>query len=512
MITGIDRIPGRLGRVAIVEQSGFHGYLDPHPSSGEGAAGLVGGAAWLSSEIRSQRESNGDLLLMSGGDLFTGPDLSMKFDGRPVVEVMNHDGYDLWTLGNHDFDKGQQVLAELIDQARFPALAANLQDESGQPIWETDQPLHKVRPYCLKELGGARAAVVGLMKPDSAALIHPDYVKGLRFEDEESTLRKVIPELMRSHRPDCVVLHYQYLHKSPELCRLIRELAQQEVGYAPYVVAIGGHGYEEYQEPVERNGSLAVQSTDRGSSLNFLQLHFDPKERRVVGYEHRYLPIVPEALQPDQEVLQLLDGYRERLEQMGHDVVLASARGDFPRCKTTDSPVGNLITDGLREATGADIAFLAGGTVKAPIARGPVSRSTLREVLPFEDRAVTMTLLGSQVRQALEESLEPAIGAGKVLQMSGLFVTYDPEARTGGRVREVRLANGKLLDDDASYRVTVDDFLAEGGDGYTVFTGGRDCVEDDLVRRLVARGLQRRRILVPVREGTRLRALPSSVS
>ncbi len=498
-VEGVD-----VAHVNILEQSGFHGYLEPHHEPGEFGDGPVGGAAWHSTEIRAQRKELGELLLLSGGDIFTGPELAMRFDGKPVIDVMNHDHYDSWTLGNHDLDKGQKALAELIRRAEFPVLAANLELADGTPVWETDHILHDVKPFIVKEIGGAKVGVIGLMKPDTAQLSRPDNVAGLKFSDAKETLQKVVPVLIEQEHPDVVVLHYQYLHEASQLCPLIRSLSLETAGYAPYVVAVGGHGYHEGEIQKQGDGWMAVESTDRGVSLNLLQLQLDKVSHKLVGYEHDYLPVLPDETLPDPEIIDILDKYREQLADEREDYTLGVARGDFPRRKDTDGPAGSLVTDAMRVKTGADIAFLAGGTIKSSLYRGPIAMSTLEEVLPFDDKIVTVTLKGRDILKALEESVDPAYGSGKVLQMSGLKVYYDPDLPAGHRVMKVLLEGDKPLELDKDYRVSIDDFLYAGGDGYTIFKVGSKAEVGGLVRELVAQYVQDKVVITPVPAGSRL--------
>lgn len=475
-------------RIPILELDGFHGHLldrvDPTSPSSK-----VGGAARISAEIRDRRDEVGDVLLLSGGDFFQGPPISTVFAGEPVIRVMNHDRFDAMTLGNHDFDQGVPVLADRVSEAHFPILAANLMDErTGRHVSEGDHPLARVKPYAVKELHGARVAVIGMMKPDTPQWTHPDNVRGLQFEPPSRTLQRLVPEIMHLEKPDVVVLHYPLLHHAPDLAREIQQAAREATGQAPFVLVVGGHNYPEYASPRQDSGTMILEGTDRGAHVNSLDLRFDPRARRVVGFQHERVAITQDT-PSDPHVQDLVDRYKERLGGfLDRQVVLATS--PLTRERHVDSPLGNVVTDVMRQLTGADIAFLASGTLKSDLPAGVLSVGDLMGALPFDNRIVLYEMTGTQVRQALEESASRR-GGNKILQMSGLRMIYDPEAPIGQRVLQAQFDDGSPLVDGDTYRVAADDFLQVGGDNYGVFGQAQASPPGAKVRDLVIEELSR---------------------
>lgn len=490
-------------RIPIMELDGFHGHLLPHVDPD--TPGTVGGAARISGEIRRKRDEDGEILLLSGGDFFQGPPISTAFDGQPVVQVMNVDRFDAMTLGNHDFDKGIQVLAERVRDAEFPILGANLLDlRTGAHVSQGRNALSGVREYALKTMKGAKLAVVGLLKQDTPHWTHPDNVKGYAFEDPAKTLDRLVPELMNRENPDILVIHYPLLQHAPELARRAQEAARTATGHAPFVLVVGGHNYEQYARPVRDGDTMILEGTDRGAHLNEIDLRYDPRTRRVVGHEHDRIAITDDT-PADPTVKDLVDRYQVRLDEVFEKPVV-KALTSLTRERHVDSPLGNLVTDIMRQRSGSDIAFLASGSLKAELPRGILKIKDFVGALPFDNRIVLYDMTGAQIKRVLEESASRK-GGDKILQMSGLQMMYDPAAPVGQRVVAARFHDDRLIQDDRTYRVAADDFLQAGGDNYTVFAEAPSSAKGAKIRDLVVEELSRRGT-VAARGQTRVMLVP----
>ena len=470
---------------------GFHGHLLDHfdPQKPDVA---VGGAALISSEISRKRAEVGEMLLLSGGDFFQGPPIATRFDGEPVIKYMNRDKFDAMTLGNHDFDKGQGILSQRIGQARFPVLAANLLDsQTGKHVSESAaHALGGVKEYFIKKIGPCTVAVIGLMKADSCKTTHPDNVDGLRFEEPSETLTRLMPQLCEKENPDVIVLQYQLLREGgTDLVAQAAELAEDASGRPIPVILMGGHSYHDFQEPRVGNNTLMLQSGDRGEELSELDLKLAPGTAQVVGFEHRRVPINSATLQPDPAVAAMIKSYADKLDAHLTEVV-AQNEAPLTRDKSVDSPLGNLVTDIMRESTGSDVAVMPGGSLKDDIEAGPVDVNEVYSAFPFESHVVKVELSGSTIKQLMEESV--GLVAKKVLQVSGLQVTFDPEKPVGERILEIKTQDGKPLKADQMYQVAADDFLIAGGDNYTavrnVPSKRGERVQDLLVAQLRNRG------------------------
>lgn len=476
--------------VPVLELSGFHGYMEPFVSPEDSRNGRVGGAERLATVIDRETHRSPDALLLSGGDFFQGPAISTAFDGKPVVEFMNYEGFDAMTLGNHDFDHGVNALADRLKDARFAVLGANLCDgRTGQPVWETDNPLHMVRPYQIFTAGDRRVAVVGLMKPETAVLTGWTNTKGCSWKSIPDTLRALLPQLVSKEHPDVVILHCQQIHESRAILRQAREIVAEAAGdQAPLLVFMGGHGHKDFTAPVTTPDGLIVQSSDRGAALNVTRLSMAAHAPRLLGVEHAYVPVEEGAVQPDPGVTAILRKYRAQLDR-GLNHVAGESRTDLTRSKRQDGALGNLVTEALREAGGAQVAFVTGGSLKSDVMAGPVTLSQLQEAMPFENALTVIRMRGDQLLAVLQKSASRPTG-DKVLQMAGARMVYDGTRPPGQRLLSAEV-NGQKIDPNASYRVAIDNFLASGGDFFDEFTTCPHLSEGGRVRDIVADYLRR---------------------
>ena len=140
-----------------------------------------------------------------------------------------------------------------------------------------------------------------------------------------------------------------------------------------------------------------------------------------------------------------------------------------------ESTLGNFVTDAIRAASGVDVAMQNSGGLRADLAEGPVTKGTVYEVMPFDNRVFTLEITGADVKTALEQGLR----GDRVTQVSGIRYSFDVTAPAGERVKSLTLADGKPLDPQRLYKVACNDFMATGGDEYSVLSGGRNRLEPD---------------------------------
>lgn len=486
--------------IPILEVSGFHGYLEPHADPEHAAHGRVGGAAPLAATLAEQRALSPEALFISGGDFFQGPPISTAFGGKPVIEAMNAMGCTCMTLGNHDFDLGVDVLARRLGEARFPALAANLVDAtSGRPIWESDHPLHSVRPYHVQETGGHKVAVVGLMKPETATLTAARNVQGLAWNPLDETLGQLLPDLVNRERPDVVVLHCQEIHKSPALLESAHKILEEAFPgqELPTLVFMGGHGNPRFAQPIVNGDGLIVQGSDRGVAVNVTRLEVGTPGHRHLKVQHEMVPVL-ESRGADATVAAIVDRYRDALGTAFSRPV-GTALAPFGRARYQDSALGNLVTEAMRERMQGDVAFIPGNSLKADLPQGALTMRNMVEAIPFESHLSRVKMSGNQVLQVLERSAALHDG-NRVLQVAGLRMVYDTTLEPGKRVTQAEIG-GRPLDPRTIYRVVVDDFLADGGDGYVEFAGCPRRDADERLRDVVQEFVAQKAVITPCVDG-----------
>jgi len=423
----------------------FHGQLEPY-SDGP-AESRVGGIARLATAVGQVRAEAGDrpVLLLFGGDLLQGTLTSSLFLGIPDVALLERLGVEAAVMGNHELDYGQDVFRRLAGLARFPFLSANVQSDP--------EPL-PVRPsVILAKPGGLRVAVLGLTTPQLTTATHPRNVSGLSVEEPVAAARRAVPGLAAGADLVVVLSHMGIVDDR----RLAREV--------PHVdVIVGGHNHNVYAEPVLEGGVAILQAGERGRWLGRLDLACQDGHWRRTDYRLLAMDAsVAEDPEMAAEVTRIAaQANAEMTQVIGHSQVELSARRE--EIRRIESPFGDFVADLAREITLAQVALFNGGGFRATIPAGEVTLKQVYQAFPFRNELVVGDLSGSQILAALERSasLDPEDNPGGFLQVSGLRYVID-----GRALAEVTLG-GAPIDPQGRYRVVMPDFLAEGGDGYTM--------------------------------------------
>ncbi len=452
--------------LTILHINDTHGHIVPFaPLSNKifDHAREVGGAAYLATMIERERAANPEgTILLSAGDMFQGTPVSNIFHGKPVEDIMNYLHFDAMTLGNHEFDWGQDVLHSIISRASFPVLSANVLTTGGAPI-------KGVQPYIILKRKGVRIGVIGLTTPQTRYTTKAENLTGLTF----GWPREVMPSLIRSVRAKgasiVIALTHLGLYDDERLAKEVKGID----------LIVGGHSHTAIKDPIVQSGTVIVQAGSYGLYLGVMKIGFDTQTKKIVSFTRKdeLLPVSPESAPPDPVVARIVDKYESKIKAE-FSKTIGTASADLKRSSTGESAMGDLVADAMRSASGARIAFQNRGGIRAGIAAGPITLNEVFTALPFDDNIVCMDLTGRQVRKALEKS----VSYGDVnLQVSGLRVVYDLSKPTGERIVSVEVA-GKPLDDRASYRVATNDFLATGGDRFDVFKHGRNISTEQSLR------------------------------
>lgn len=427
--------------VRILYVNDFHGFAEPYRPYG--AEEMRGGIAFLAARVAALRAEKPSLLL-AAGDMIQGENWANLSAGESVVELMNAMRFDAMALGNHEFDFGREVLGKRIREAVFPILGANVAGLEG------------IRPYVLLEADGVKVAVIGVVTDDTPVATHPRNVAGLAFGAPAAAVEERLREL--SGKADVFVVLAHLGHQAE------RALAE---GIAGIDVVVGGHSHTKVETPAVIGKTVVVQAWEHGKALGILDLTVE--NGKVVRTAARLEEIRPSGA-PDNAVAGIVARHRAR-----NDRVLDEVIGETPvdldgeGVRKRETNLGNLVTDAMREAAGAEIAIVNGGDIRTSIGKGPVRIRNVQSVLPFGDYIVAIRLTGTQIREALEYGVSAIEeGAGRFPQVSGLAFTFSPSAPPGSRLREIAVG-GKPLEPGREYVVATNDFLAAGGDGYKTF-------------------------------------------
>ncbi|MGG6293152.1 bifunctional metallophosphatase/5'-nucleotidase [Leptolyngbya sp. AN02str] len=447
-----------------------------------GTAGMLGGVArrkTLFDQLRAESAAEEvPLLALDAGDVFQGTLYFTQFKGQADLEFYNALDYAAVTIGNHEFDAGAETLANFIDGAEFPILSANVVAEAPSPL------AGKIQPWVIQDVAGERIGIFGLTPEDTAILSSPG--EGITFLNAQAAAAASVQSLQAEGVDRIIGLtHIGFVGD--------RQLAQSINGID---VIVGGHSHtplgdmpgatEGYPVIVSApNGDNVVIVTDWewGKYLGDLTVRFD-SVGRVVAWEEAPRP-VDETVAEDPGFANRVAAYAEPLTVLRQTVIgqtLVDLDGDRALVRSGETNLANLIADAMLEKMrpeGAQIAITNGGGIRASIPSGEITIGQVLEVLPFGNTLAFADLTGRQIRAALESGLSQAEeGAGRFPQVAGLYLTWDPKAPAGQRITALRLIDStgrmRLLRPDATYRVVTNNFMLNGGDGYSVFTEGQN--------------------------------------
>jgi 5'-nucleotidase len=492
--------------VRLIGLNDFHGNLEP-PTGSSGRVVLsdgtttvdAGGAAFLATHVRQLRAEQPNSLVLSGGDnIGASPLASALFHDEPTIEFLNSIGTSASAVGNHELDEGYQELLRIqfggchpVDGcqfhdpytgAKFPYLASN--------ITFTKTGLPATLPFTIKSVGGVKIGIIGATLKDLPTIVSPDGIQGLSFGDEAAAINRSSTLLQRlGVKAQVVVIHQgdsTVGANGPNDCSLAANgpLSAINAAVSANVDAIiSGHTHTQYNcELPDPRGQLrtVIQSLSFGRLLSVLDLKINTKSGDVQrDVSTATNEIVTRTVTPDPAVQAIVTEAVAKAAPIGNrQVGTITANIVRAAAPSGESPLGNLIADSQLAATtsaGAQIALMNPGGVRADLTFAPdgvVTYSEAFTVQPFSNILQTLTYTGAQIDQVLEQQWLPNNGPTRILQPSAtLHYTQTLANPIGDRVSNITI-NGVAVDPSASYRVTVNNFLAAGGDSFTALTQG----------------------------------------
>jgi 5'-nucleotidase len=475
-------------KLRIIHTNDHHARIEP-VMTGTPPAPLHGGVSRRKTLIDAIRDEGGNQILVDAGDVFQGTLWFNQYLGQADLEFYHAMGYEVMTLGNHEFDKGPEPLAEFLKRAQFPVLSANIVADASSPI----AGLYK--PWIIKEIGGQRIGIFGLTTEETPAIASPG--PSLTFTNYIEAARRSVAELKAQGVNKIIALTHIGI-------TFDRELARQVDGIQ---VIIGGHSHtpmgpqvtppdpsRPYPEVIASpSGKPVVMATDWewGRWLGDLTVGFDANGDITSVVAAQPTEVKP-TIEPNQGfedrikvLVQPIAGLRSKV--VGSSTVRLN--GDRADVRTKETNLGNLIADAMLEKgrpAGAQVAIMNGGGVRTSIDAGEVTLGELLDVQPFSNQLSLVTLTGAQLKEALENGVSQIeTVAGRFPQVSNMRYSFDPALPVGGRVTGVQIGDGKggytALDPAGSYRVATINFMLAGGDGYTVFGQGTNKLDTGLL-------------------------------
>jgi 5'-nucleotidase len=481
----------------------FHGNLRP-PAGGIRIADpadktkkitvAAGGAEHMATLIRQLRQDHSNAIFVAAGDLIgASPFLSAMFHDEPTIEALSMMGLEVAAVGNHEFDEGKDELLRiqnggchptdgcqgphLFAGAKFHYLAAStFEKATGKTIF----PAYEIRKF-----DGIPVAFIGLTLKGTPTLVSPVGVAGLEFREEADTVNALVPELKARGVEAIVVLIHEGgfpagdYNECPGISGPIVDIVKKFDKAVD--VVISGHTHQAYV--CEIDGRLVTSGDKYGTIVTAIDLKLDPKTRDIVSASADNVIVRTAAYPSDPDQAALLQSYDKFAAPIANRRA-GSVTETLSRTPNDagESPLGDIVADAQLAATrteangAAVVAFTNPGGVRTDIAKKPDGAVSYADVFasqPFRNQLVTLTLSGAQIKDALEQQwLDP--NRPRFLQVSkGFNYTWDAARPYGERVVADRMSlNGQRVEPAQAYRVTVNNYLAVGGDGFTVLKDG----------------------------------------
>jgi 5'-nucleotidase len=501
--------------VQLLAINDFHGNLDPPAgSSGRISTGPTttvdaGGAEYLATHFKQLREGNRHSFSVAAGDNIGGtPLISGLFHDEPTIESLNKMDVDVSGVGNHEFDEGWRELRRMQDGGCHPVDGCQDGDPFSGAFFQylaanvffsgTNRTI--LPPYEVKRVGRERVAFIGLTLEGTPLIVTPSGVAGLEFRDEVVTINRLVRQLRRERKIQSFVV-------------LIHEGGQQNAPFAqgfmdvnrcdnfsgaikPIVEAlnpavdavVSAHTHQPYV--CTFNGILTTSAASFGRLITDIEMRIDRRSHDV-EFIHATNRIVTRDVPKDPKQTKLIAKYNAIAAPIANRVV-GSITADINRTATPagETPLGDVIADAQLAATaptdfgGAVVAFMNPGGIRGDLvyansaggeAPGQVTYGELFTVQPFNNVMIVKTMTGDMIKRLLEQQFNnPGAGQNRFLQVSnGFTYTWSASAPVGSKVSNIAIG-GVPVSPAASYRVAMNNFLADGGDGFSVFREGTD--------------------------------------
>jgi 5'-nucleotidase / UDP-sugar diphosphatase len=434
---------------------------DPHahyvPYEDRDSSMNIGGfakAETVMAEVEAKNKAEGrHTLILLAGDLLTGTPFSMVFKGKLGVDLMNKMKFDAMTVGNHEFDYGQDnLLQNMKPLMKFPLLSANIKTADGKHLFDR---------FFEKKFPGSdtKVLILGLTTQETPITTHPKNVKGLVFDDPVATAKDILSGV----GPKDLVIALTHIgvpedKKLAEACPRIN-------------VIIGGHSHSALLEPVKVGATIIGQS---GAYARYVgKIDLDVKDGKIIKYSGSLI-LLDDKIKEDPEIAAIIEDHRQQmnssLEQVigKTDVFLEGTR--WAVRSGQDTNLGRLIAYTMASSAGADAAVMNGGGIRDSIKQGDVTLGDVYTVLPFSGTVVSMNLTGADLLAVLQKSAELPEGSG------GKFQTFGIDSVVEDGKIHIRKIGDKPFEPEKTYSLATNDFLSAGGDGYTVLKEkGKDC-------------------------------------
>lgn len=421
---------------------------DVHGSVLEKNTGEIGFSK-VSTFIQKNRAIKDNVLLLDAGDVFHGKVYTNMTKGKLILDIMNKLNYDALVPGNHDFNYGFGRLLQLKNESKFPILAANIKEEDGKKHF---------LPYIIKNLNGLKVGVFGLATPETRYKTCNKNIKGLSFLDPVKIAKKMVKKLKGKVNVIVAISHLGELGKynSHDFVKMVPGID----------LVVDGHSHDYLENGKKVKDTLIAQAGSSLKALGYINLKILNNQivyKKAELIRQKDIKDLKKDNKIENIITDTLNKVKPQLnEKIGYTGIDLNGKREFVR--TSNTNLGVLITKAFLERTGADIAFLNGGGIRASIPKGDITLEKVINVLPFGNTLVEKEILGQDLKKIFEIAVgEYPLQMGGFPQVAGIKIVFDANKEKGNRICDIKI-NGEDLDLNKKYKMVMTNSMAEGGD------------------------------------------------
>jgi 2',3'-cyclic-nucleotide 2'-phosphodiesterase (5'-nucleotidase family) len=424
---------------------------------------MTGGAVSLAGYVDQFRKKEPNLVWVVTGDMFMGHYLDSLTKGKAMIEFLNMIPPDCFTLGNHEFDYGMEILKKRIDESKFPIVCANIKTGDGKFL---------VKPYIIREINGTRVLFIGVICQNLNRIVSVNRLGGIEVSDSKSAIqgiedndsKSVIKTIEVTDPKDAILEWTNKLDRDVDLTVVLshsglsadRRIARDLPPESGVDIIIGGHSHDLMEKPEVINGIIICQAGSKGRYLGYLQVDVDLQKNHIESHSWELIPTLCDTVRPNKDVERWLARRTKKISKQ-MEKVIGNLEGEWSRDK--DKPewlVANFATDAIAEEMKVDIGIYNRGGIRKSLTGPKIRLKDVWGIFPFGNYMVSFRLTGRQVETLLEKHL--SFSGEHLFFSKSVRYTFDPKRPLGDRLVNLMI-QGKPLDPDRLYTIGTIDFL-----------------------------------------------------
>ena len=425
------------------------------------AHGRTAAEPYISQIAKEIKSKGNNVLIIDAGDRLHGQVATNLTKGETMVDIMNTVGYSAMTLGNHDFNFGVKRIQELSTQMNFPILCANVRNSNGENLFKQSEIII---------MQGLKVGLFGIITPETVNFSDPRITEGLFFDDPVQTARPIVEQLKKENCDIIIAI----AHLGDNINTQSNWRSDALASIPEIDIIIDGHSHTLLPNGKNINNSLIVQAGEFEKYIGIVEV--STSDSKTFTKKSKIIETSANNYSPDPVIVAKIKETESKIEPIVSIVVGNTPfllQGERSIVRTQETNLSNLITNSMLYASGAEISFLTGGNIRSSIPAGNITMGDVLVVLPFSNLIVTLDIAGSDLLDILEHGIELSPSETPIfIHIAGIYFEYDPNLPPKNKITNIKMADNTPFDINKKYTVATTEFLAAGGDGYTMLSKG----------------------------------------